>query len=132
MTLRTQFGDIAMDLIHFSEAFNGHLYLLHAYDLETCLHVVESDSNKNQPVLLRFFHSLNQFVRALNRNIRILHTDLDSGIGLTFRSYLAEQGIQQHPTPPYTPDLDPAERPGGVLVTMARAMRIAANLPERL
>ena len=31
---------------------------------------------------------------------------------------------------PYTPEQDPAERPGGGITTMARTMRIQTSLPE--
>ena len=131
-TLQTPYGEITMDLVELAKAYNGSEYMLHAYDLETCLHFVRDTMHKDQETLLSFFHELVVFARSMGREVMILHTDDDRAIGIRFRTYLLKNHIDLHQSAPYTQAQDPAERPGGVILDMARAMLAHSRLPHKL
>lgn len=128
----TPFGWIAMDVVYFQPAYNGDLYMVHAYDLATHMHFVWTTINRNQLTLKACFDDLHAFVRSIGRDIHCLSTDDDRAIGRDFITTLRSAKVIHKPTAPYTPEQDPAERPGGQIIVTARAMRIHANLPHSL
>jgi transposase InsO family protein len=57
------------------------------------------------------------------------HTDGERSLGFDFEDHLKEVGMQLHQTASYTPDQNGmAERAGGVIMQVARSIRLAARL----
>jgi hypothetical protein len=111
-------------------AFNSHKWLLHAYDIDTGLHFIRSFSTNDQAVWVDFWLQLVAFTHSIGRQILAVITDADPKLGLQFRSKVLETGTFWRVTAPYTPAQ--AERAGGMIVVVARAMPIYAGLPMDL
>ena len=106
--------------------------MLHAYDLETHLNFVQTYPTSNESNWLAYFKGLATFTHSIGREIRILSSDNATQIGLKFRSYLRDKSIAWEPSAPHTQAQDSAERAGGLIITMARAMRLHSRLPHDL
>ncbi|KAF5236868.1 hypothetical protein FANTH_11110 [Fusarium anthophilum] len=60
-------------------------------------------------------------------------TNGEKGLGKKWKHFITMKGIIFNPSPPDTPDQNgPAERSGGVIMTIARKLRIQGNLPQKL
>lgn len=128
----TPLGDVSIDIMEFNVAFNGDRYCLHAYDQDTHLNFVWTMASANQDSIVEAIKELFRWIKYMGRTIFSLSGDNDRGYGLLFRSTLLDEGITWKPSAPYTPAQDPAERSGGLLVQVARAIAIQSGLPEGL
>lgn len=126
------FGEVAVDVIQFEPAYNGDQMLFHSYDLETGIHFATTFPANNKLNWAKIWNELKAFVAALGRHIHVVRMDNEPKAGLRFRSLVLHNGTGIKTTAPYTSSQDPAERAGGVILTVARALRINGNLPSNL
>lgn len=132
MSVPSPFGDISIDLVEFKQAWNGDIFMFHAYDADTHINFVWTLPSKTQENIVNALRELVTFTASINRQITAIASDNDRSYGLLFQSYLKSQSITWRPAAPHTPAQDPAERAGGLLITMARSLAIQGNLPESL
>jgi hypothetical protein len=125
---------VSCDLLEFKKVNNDAGYgkwVLHFHCRYTGMNHVYILPSKNEEVL---YNTIKEFCaytqRRWNQPVRILHTDGESGFGSTIEHWLASQGITLHRSPPYTPDQNgDAERSGGVIIMVARAIMIESRIP---
>lgn len=128
------FEKIHLDLIDMEEAFNANSWVAHFYCDYSAYHVSFNLPNKNQDELLSVTR---EFLAITNDNwgftTRYIQSDGEKGLGKKWKDFIAMKGITFNPSPPDTPDQNgPAERSGGVIMTIARKLRIQGNLPQKL
>jgi hypothetical protein len=123
---------VHFDYVHLPIAINGSRYLLHLYDTYSAYHVVHPIANKPaniiQPIIVGFVQwSLNH-----GWQVRRLHSDDDTalkGLGTT----LQHRGIEFTQSSAYNHNQNGfAERSGGVIIIVMRAIHINSQLPEAL
>lgn len=132
MSVPSPFGDISIDLVEFKQGWNGDIFMFHAYDADTHVNFVWTLPSKTQENVVNALRELVTFTASINRQITAIASDNDRSYGLLFQSYLKSHSITWRPAAPHTPAQDPAERSGGLLITMARCLAIQGNLPENL
>ncbi|KAK2666788.1 hypothetical protein RAB80_017905 [Fusarium oxysporum f. sp. vasinfectum] len=128
------FEKIHLDLIDMEEAFNADSWVAHFYCDYSAYHITFNLPNKNQDELL----SITQvFLAITNDNwgftTRYIQSDGEKGLGKRWKYFIAMKGITFNSSPPDTPDQNGlAERSGGVIIAIARKLRIQGNLPQKL
>ena len=128
------FEKVHFDLIDMDEAFNADSWVAHFYCDYSGYHVSFNLPHKNQDELVAI---TKEFLALTNDNwgftTRYIQSDGEKGLGDTWKELIAARGITFNSSPPDTPDQNPhAERSGGVIVTIARKLRINSNLPHYL
>jgi hypothetical protein len=128
------FEKIHLDLIDMEEAFNADSWVAHFYCDYSAYHVSFNLPNKNQDELLSITQ---EFLAITNDNwgftTRYIQSDGEKGLGKRWKYFIAMKGITFNSSPPDTPDQNGlAERSGGVIIAIARKLRIQGNLPQKL
>ncbi|KAI0991320.1 hypothetical protein K3495_g16867, partial [Podosphaera aphanis] len=77
-----------VDLIVFSNAWNGDNYAIHAYDAKGRGHMVDTIPTKDQLTLCRSVSNMISQLRTEGRNIEYLHSDNEKGFGNKFKQML--------------------------------------------
>lgn len=128
------FEKIHLDLIHMQEAFNNDAWVVHFYCDYSAYHVSFNLPLKTQDELV----SVTQDFLVLTNdnwgfNTKYIQSDGESGLAQKWQDLIAMRGITFNPSPPNTPDQNGlAERSGGVIMNIARKLRIQSRLPHRL
>ena len=115
-------------------AYNGDRFCLHFICSATGWHIALTMPNTDQIRLIRAFKGLISWAHTqLGSAVKTFFSDNDRTIGLFARLFAEDEGIEiinsaryadsQHGKP---------ERAGGMIIARARAMLIAARLPEEL
>ncbi|KAL5611335.1 hypothetical protein FOBRF1_007452 [Fusarium oxysporum] len=128
------FEKIHLDLIDMEEAFNADSWVAHFYCDYSAYHITFNLPNKNQDELLSITQ---EFLAITNDNwgftTRYIQSDGEKGLGKRWKYFIAMKGITFNSSPPDTPDQNGlAERSGGVIIAIARKLRIQGNLPQKL
>ncbi|RKK17208.1 hypothetical protein BFJ66_g17994, partial [Fusarium oxysporum f. sp. cepae] len=128
------FEKIHLDLIDMEEAFNADSWVAHFYCDYSAYHISFNLPNKNQDELLSITQ---EFLAITNDNwgftTRYIQSDGEKGLGKRWKYFIAMKGITFSSSPPDTPDQNGlAERSGGVIIAIARKLRIQGNLPQKL
>ncbi|KAF6518157.1 hypothetical protein HZS61_002235 [Fusarium oxysporum f. sp. conglutinans] len=128
------FEKIHLDLIDMEEAFNPDSWVAHFYCDYSAYHITFNLPNKNQDELLSITQ---EFLAITNDNwgftTRYIQSDGEKGLGKRWKYFIAMKGITFNSSPPDTPDQNGlAERSGGVIIAIARKLRIQGNLPQKL
>ncbi|EFZ03308.2 Integrase, catalytic core [Metarhizium robertsii ARSEF 23] len=128
------FEKIHLDLIDLDEAFNADSWVAHFYCDYSAYHVPFNLPNKTQEEILSVTQ---EFLAITNDNwgftTRYIQSDGEKGLGKKWKDFIIMKGITFNPSPPDTPDQNGlAERSGGVIMTIARKLRIQGNLPQNL
>jgi hypothetical protein len=128
------FEKIHLDLIQMEEAFNLDAWVVHFYCDYSAYHVSFNLPNKTQEELVSVTQ---EFFAITNNNwgfiTRYIQSDGEKGLGQKWRDLITTKGITFNPSPPDTPDQNGlAERSGGVIMTIARKLRIQSKLPHKL
>jgi len=115
-------------------AFNQDTWVVHFYCDFSAYHVSFNLPLKTQENLVSITRD---FLALTNDNwgftTRYIQSDGESGLGQRWQDLVATRGITFNPSPPDTPDQNGlAERSGGVIMTIARKIRIQSRLPHRL
>lgn len=123
------FEKVHLDLIHMQEAFNHDTWVVHFYCDHSAYHVSFNLPFKTQDDLVSV---TGEFLMLTNDNwgftTRYIQSDGESGLGKKWHDLLSKRGITFQSSPPDTPDQNGlAERSGGVIMMMARKIRIRAN-----
>jgi Reverse transcriptase (RNA-dependent DNA polymerase) len=123
---------ISYDLISLNEAYNGDKWVSHFTCNYTTMDFVYTHSSKGDAVsIIREF--LNMAQNRYGHKIRYFRTDGERALGHKFDDLMTVHGITTERSTPDTPAQNgAAERSGGVIITKARSMRIAASLPSDL
>lgn len=122
-----------VDLIVFSNTWNGDKYALHAYDAKGQGHVIETLASKDQPTLCRSIMFMIRKLRNEGRTIQFLHSDNENGFGCQFKFMLKNEGILFEPAVTYTPEQNGfAESSGNRICVVARSLRIFSGFPGDL
>ncbi|KAI0992666.1 hypothetical protein K3495_g15519, partial [Podosphaera aphanis] len=126
------FFRIAWDMIEFERSYNGDNYGSHIRCREYKFEF--SGTHPTKPGALKFFKKIIIFIEEnLGFKIRFCRLDGETTFGQDFRDFMAERGISEERTAPYTPEQNGGlERSGGVLVIKARSFIIGAKLPTNL
>jgi hypothetical protein len=125
---------VAMDLIEFQlvkqDAGYGK-YILHFYYRYSGMNHIYVLPHKGEQLILSTIQDFSAYtLRRWKLPIRIIQADGETSMGSTTEHWLAKQGITLNRSPPYTQDQNgAAERSGGVIITMARAIHIDSELP---
>ena len=126
---------VAYDLIQMTPAYNGDKWISHFSDYFTSMDFIYTHTKKSQSVeIIKEFVAMikTRYSRSIN-SIRYLRTDGETSLGRKFDVLIANLGITTERSAPYTPSQNgAAERSGGVIVTKARCLRIAASLPANM
>ncbi|KAF4311103.1 Integrase catalytic core [Botryosphaeria dothidea] len=126
------FFRVSFDLIQMTPAFNQHEWITHIECIKsnyvfTRTHMLKSDYNT---LILDILSMIERRFDALTAFFR---TDGERSLNTAFKAELKRRGIIIEVSAPYTPAQNGhAERTGQSIIIKARAMRIGANLPERL
>jgi hypothetical protein len=128
------FEKIHLDLINMEEAFNDDAWVAHFYCDYSAYHISFNLPSKNQEQLLS---ATEEFLAITNNNwgftTRYIQSDGEKGLGKKWKDLIRNKGITFNASPPDTPDQNgSAERSGGVIMAVARKLRIQGNLPRRL
>lgn len=116
------------------EAFNADSWVVHFYCDYSAYHVSFNLPNKTQEELVSVTQ---EFLAITNDNwgftTRYIQSDGEKGLGQKWKDLIITKGITFNPSPPDTPDQNgPAERSGGVIMAIARKLRIQSRLPHKL
>ncbi|EKG09416.1 Integrase catalytic core [Macrophomina phaseolina MS6] len=126
------FFRVSSDLIQMTPAYNQHEWITHIECTKsnyafTRTHVLKSDCNT------LILDILSMIERRFDALTALFRTDGERSLNTAFKNELKRRGITLEVSAPYTPAQNGhAERTGYSIVIKARAMRIGANLPERL
>ena len=123
---------VSYDLISMDEGYNGEKWISHFVCNYTQMDFVYTHIGKGQAVsVVKEF--INMAQNRYGRKIRFFRTDGERSLGKEFDNFIASEGITTERSTVDTPAQNgAAERSGGVIVTKARAIRIAASLPANL
>jgi hypothetical protein len=116
------------------EAFNSDTWVAHFYCDYSAYHVSFNLSFKTQDELVSVTQ---EFLIITNDNwgftTRYIQSDGEAGLRNKWRDLIATRGITFNVSPPETPDQNGlAERSGGVIMSIARKLRIQSKLPHKL
>lgn len=126
------FFRLSYDLLQLQPAYNQDKWVSHFACLKTGFTFIFTHQDKSEA------QEIVQFVIKLiktryKRTVTFFRTDGERTLGNETKSFLVDQGITLETSAPGTSEQNGhAERLGGVILNKARAMRIAANLPESL
>ena len=131
---RAPYEVVALDLIEFklvNQDAGYAKYILHFYCRFSGMNHIYILSLKREELILNTIKEFSEYTkRRWQLPIRVLQTDGETGIGSTTKHWLSQQGITLNRSPPFTQDQNGgAERSGGVIITMARAIHIDSELP---
>ena len=114
--------------------YNGHEWISHFQCTTTAYNLVYTLRNKSEEEILDSFdQALNHIEVQLGKKVRFLRIDGERSLGNRFDDYMLQKKIKLEVTAPDTPAQNGgAERAGRTIVTKARSMRNAAQLPANL
>jgi hypothetical protein len=123
---------IDFDYVTLPLASNGCLYMLHFYDTHSTYHTVYPLINRDAATIQPIVHGVVKWCQNLGFSVRHMHSDNDTAFkGLD--QALQHQGIEFTQSTAYNhSQLGFAERAGGVITQVARALHIHAGLPDHL
>jgi Reverse transcriptase (RNA-dependent DNA polymerase) len=127
-----RYGRIHFDLVHFSPGYNSHQWMTHFYIEGIRFHWLYTHAFKSE-----CREAVRKFIALVknwwNLPIRAFHYDNETAAGAEVEAFLANCGIViSHSIPGHPEQNGPAERSGGVIVEMARRLRIEGGLPKQL
>jgi hypothetical protein len=119
------------DIVPMSESWDGMKYFIHFYCMQ---------SGDNEVIHVHSKRVLSSAVIEFEKKkkrqgfvIKAFHTDSEQALNNMFVAHIRNEGIELRQSAPYSPQQNgPAERSGGVIVSMARTILSEANLPENL
>lgn len=127
-----KYGRIHFDLVQIDPGYNGDRWLTHFYLEGVRLHAAYTHEKKNgcQDAVSQFV-ALAQ--KQWNLPIRAFRYDNERSAGRTVEDFLSNEGFIIEHSVVGTPEQNGfAERSGGVIITMARALIADAGLPKNL
>lgn len=128
-----QYGRIHFDLVQFSPGYNGHQWMTHFYVEGIQFHWLYTHALKSE-----CRDAIQKFIALVknwwNLPIKAFHYDNERSAGDNVEVFLNNCGIiVSHSTPAHPEQNGPAERSGGVILEMARHLRIeGGQLPKQL
>jgi len=84
MSVPSPFGDISIDLVEFKQAWNGDIFMFHAYDADTHINFVWTLPSKTQENIVNALRELVTFTASINRQITAIASDNNRLYGLLF------------------------------------------------
>ncbi|KAI0992828.1 hypothetical protein K3495_g15356, partial [Podosphaera aphanis] len=126
------FDKIHFDLISYSPiGFDGSRYVMHFTEDMTRMNYVYLLANKSGDTLLRHFKNFVAYIkRQFKKDVKIIRSDQESGLGRSFMNWVNESGIEIEWSAVATSEQNgQSERSGGVIQTKARCLGNGANLP---
>jgi hypothetical protein len=119
------------DIVPMSESWDGMKYFIHFYCLQS------GDSEAIHVHSKRVLSSaVIEFEKKKKRQgflIKAFHTDSEQALNNMFITHIRNEGIELRQSAPYSHQQNgPAERSGGVIISMARRILFEAYLPENL
>jgi Pol polyprotein, beta-barrel domain len=125
---------ISIDLFELSMSMTGMvraLVIQDEYSGEIWLYTLPDKSQDSVLGALKSFSCMVQ--TQWNLKICRIRRDNEAALGNQYDDWLSDEGIQDEPTPVYTPAENPrAERSGGVIRAKALAMQLGARFPTEL
>jgi hypothetical protein len=129
---RGPFDRVSWDLIYMDESFDGERYISHFKCCYTGMNHVYTQARKTT-TLATFKYHLISLITQYNKRVRVIRIDGESSLAAEFATFIAGMGIKvERSAPDVHAQNGHAERGGRSIVTMARTMRIHANLPSNL
>ena len=123
---------VSWDLIELSLALTGELFLSHFYYDHESYHVVYPVYKKNAAVS-QFDAHFKRMKTLFSANTLFFRSDNEQSIGAQGNKILQQHGLTRLTSAPETPAQNgAAEASGKVVITTARTLRLAANLPTNL
>ena len=132
------FERVCFDLIElYQPALNGHIYILHFYDVYTKFNLVFSSPTKEKATILPIIRKVYKLAAVrFNQLMTMFWSDNEAAFGktgYTLKSWCNEEGITLELSSPYAHEQNGgAERSGAVLIARARALHILSKLPKAL
>lgn len=130
--VRTPFGLVLLDLVYFAEGYNGDKYMLHAVNQHTGFHFVSTVRSAEQYQFVRFAKLIYTVAHYCGKNVLCSGSDDTPTFGYAWHTLLLDNHTMHAPSAPHTQAQDAAERPGALIIEMARTIRINARLPHEL
>ena len=126
------FEKVHLDLIQFTNAYNGKKWLEHFLDDCTRMNHIRTLSTKGQA-----FQGVKDYIAFIKRqygcDVKILRLDGEKSLDKRLIEWANQKGIKIERSAPYTPEQNgAAERSGGVIIARARLLRIDSQLPNYL
>jgi hypothetical protein len=120
------------DLIPMEEAYNGDKWVSHFFCFNTKMNFVYTHPRKSDA--LKIVEAFVQMAKTrFGKQVKFIRIDDEQTLATAYNEFTARHGITTERAAPYSKQQNGgAERSGGVLVTKARTMRIAAGLPTNL
>ena len=127
-----RYGRIHFDLIQFPPAYSGHQWMTHFYVEGIRFHWLYTHAWKSE-----CREAVRKFIALVknwwNLPIRAFHYDNEVAAGAIVEAFLNLYGIiVSHSIPAHPEQNGPSERSGGVIIGMARHLRIEGGLPKHL
>ena len=127
-----QYGRIHFDLVQFPPGYNGHKWMTHFYVEGIRFHWLYTHTFKSERR-----EAVQKFIALVknwwNLPIRAFHYDNEQSAGDKVEAFLNNCGIiVSHSIADHPEQNGPAERSGGVIIEMARHLRIEGQLPNQL
>lgn len=125
---------IHLDLFQLTPSSVGYERALVIQDEHSGLIWVYPLPNKTQEEVTTAVENFaNMAKRQWGLDIAVIRRDNEKALGKRYNAWIQQQGIQEEPSPVYTPEPNGrAERSGGVIRAKALAMQLSANLPTEL
>jgi len=116
------------------EAYNGDKWVSHFRCYFTGInHVFTHPKKSDATAIIKEYVKIVSIRYPSNHHIRFMRLDGERALGNEFGEYTKNQGITVERSASYTPTQNGnAERAGGMLTAVARAIRIHASLPSNL
>jgi hypothetical protein len=127
-----RYGRIHFDLVQFPPGYNRHQWMTHFYVEGIRFHWIYTHEVKPQCK-----DAIRKFIALIknwwNIPIKAFHYDNEASAGDEVEGFLSNIGIVVSHSIPYHPEQNgPAERSGGVILTMTRHLQIESKLPNQL
>lgn len=122
----------SVDMTSMIQAFNGNQYITHLECTEINFTLAKTHALKSEvpDIILDFLQLLK--VR-FDCQTAFLRSDGEKSLGHAFSQELRRRGITWETSSPYTPQQNGnSEQSGHLIILKARALRVGANLPDRL
>ena len=107
------FASVSYDIIHCETGYNGDAKITHFHDQCTGYHVAYTHASKDQTIEA-IMDCASLAKRQFGKELRLFRRDNETSLGKRFDRFIAEEGIKDAPSAPYSPDQNgDAERAGG-------------------
>jgi hypothetical protein len=127
-----KYGRIHFDMVQFPPGHNRHQWMTHFYIEGIRFHWIYTHESKSQ-----CRDAIRKFIALIknwwNIPIKAFHYDNEAAAGAEIEGFLNNIGIVVSHSIPYHPEQNgPAERSGGVILTMTRHLQMESELPNQL